>query len=71
MLIVAMQIMGGAMGNMVCVNNIVSACATCGTIGSEGRLMRSNVVPCHIYAALTILILGGLILAGYNPFPIG
>ena len=71
MLIVAMQIMGGAMGNMVCVNNIVSACATCGTIGSEGRLMRSNVVPCLIYAALTILILGGLILAGYNPFPIG
>ena len=67
MLILAMQVMGGAMGNMVCVNNIVSACATCGTIGSEGRLMRSNVVPCLIYAALTILILGGLILAGFNP----
>ena len=57
----------GAMGNMVCVNNIVSACATCGTIGAEGRLMRSNVVPCLIYAALTILILGGLIITGFNP----
>ena len=67
MLILAMQVMGGAMGNMVCVNNIVSACATCGTIGAEGRLMRSNVVPCLIYAALTILILGGLILTGFNP----
>ncbi|MDY5956120.1 L-lactate permease [Frisingicoccus sp.] len=67
MLILAMQVLGGAMGNMVCVNNIVSACATCGTIGSEGRLMRSNVIPCLIYATLTILILGGLIIAGYNP----
>jgi lactate permease len=71
MLVVAMQVMGGAMGNMVCVNNIVSACATCGTIGSEGRLMRSNVIPCLIYAVLTVLILGGLILSGFNPFPIG
>ena len=67
MLILAMQVMGGAMGNMVCVNNIVSACATCGTVGSEGRLMRSDVVPCLIYAALTVLILGGLILTGFNP----
>ena len=67
MLILAMQVLGGAMGNMVCVNNIVSACATCGTIGAEGRLMRSNVVPCLIYAALTVLILGGLILTGFNP----
>lgn len=70
-LIVAMQVMGGAMGNMTCINNIVSACATCGTIGSEGRLIRSNVVPMIIYCALTILILGGLILTGFNPFPVG
>ena len=67
MLILAMQVMGGAMGNMVCVNNIVSACATCGTVGREGSLMRSNVVPCLIYAALTVLILGGLIITGFNP----
>lgn len=67
MLILAMQVMGGAMGNMVCVNNIVSACATCGTVGAEGRLMRSDAIPCLIYAVLTILILGGLILTGFNP----
>lgn len=67
MLIVAMQVMGGAMGNMVCVNNIVSACATCGTVGTEGRLIRSNIVPCLIYAVLTILILGGMIMAGIDP----
>ncbi len=65
MLILAMQVMGGAMGNMICVNNIVAACATCGTTGAEGRLMRSNALPCFIYAVLTVLIVGGLILA--NP----
>ena len=67
MLIVAMQVKGGAMGNMVWVNNIVSACATCGTVGTEGRLIRSNIVPCLIYAVLTILILGGMIMAGIDP----
>lgn len=67
MLILAMQVMGGAMGNMVCVNNIVSVCATCGTVGAEGRLMRSDAIPCLIYAILTIIILGGLILMGANP----
>lgn len=67
MLILAMQVMGGAMGNMVCVNNIVSVCATCGTVGVEGRLMRSDAIPCLIYAILTIIILGGLILMGANP----
>lgn len=71
MLVVAMQICGGAMGNMVCVNNIVSACATCGTAGAEGRLIRSNVVPCLIYAVCTIIILGGLIVTGFNPNPYG
>ena len=71
MLVVAMQICGGAMGNMVCVNNIVSACATCGTVGAEGRLIRSNIVPCLIYAVCTIVILGGLIVTGFNPNPYG
>lgn len=70
MLVVAMQICGGAMGNMVCVNNIVSACATCGTVGVEGRLIRSNIVPCLIYAVLTIIILGGLIVTGFDPYPL-
>ncbi len=70
LMIVAMQIAGGAMGNMVCVNNIVAACATCGTVGAEGRLMKSNVVPCLFYWVLTVLILGGAILMGVNPVPI-
>ena len=70
LLIIAMQVSGGAMGNMTCVNNIVAACTTCGTIGAEGRLIRSNVVLMLIYCALTVLILGGAIMMGVNPFPL-
>lgn len=70
LLIIAMQVSSGAMGNMTCVNNIVAACTTCGTIGAEGRLIRSNVVPMLIYCALTVLILGGAIMMGVNPFPL-
>ena len=70
LMIVAMQIAGGAMGNMVCVNNIVAACTTCGTSGAEGRLIRSNVLPMLIYCGLIVCILGGAILLGVNPVPL-
>jgi lactate permease len=47
-LIVSLQVIGGAMGNMICVNNIVAACATVGAIGVEGILIRRNFIPCVI-----------------------
>ncbi|MEI3259683.1 MAG: L-lactate permease [Faecalimonas umbilicata] len=43
-LIVALQNMGGAIGNMICVNNIVSVCATTGTMGNEGSFYYSKGV---------------------------
>ena len=68
-LIVALQAMGGAIGNMICVHNIVAVCATTGTNGNEGRLIRTNIIPCLIYA-LTVAVLTGIFLnAGVNPMP--
>ena len=68
-LIVALQAMGGAIGNMICVHNIVAVCATTGTNGNEGRLIRTNIIPCLIYA-LTVAVLVGIFLkAGINPMP--
>ena len=62
---VALQSIGGAAGNMVCVNNVVSACATTGTSGNEGKIIKANFVPCIIYCAVAILVLGvGCILIG-------
>ena len=68
--IVALQNNGGAIGNMVCVNNVVSACATSGTIGNEGKIIRTNIVPCIIYCAIVVIVLGGAMLMGINPVPL-
>ena len=66
-LIVALQNIGGAAGNMICVNNVVAACATTGTMGNEGKIIKTNIVPCLIYCAISILVLGGMVLAGMDP----
>jgi lactate permease len=66
-LIVALQNIGGAAGNMICVNNVVSACATTGTLGNEGKIIKTNALPCLIYCLIAIIVLGGCIMAGVNP----
>ena len=66
-LIVALQNIGGAAGNMICVNNVVAACATTGTMGNEGRIIKTNIIPCLIYCVIAILVLGGLILSSADP----
>lgn len=68
-LIVALQNMGGAIGNMICVNNIVSVCATTGTNGSEGKLIRTNIIPCMLYALIVVIVVGLLMASGVNPMP--
>ena len=68
-LIVALQNMGGAMGNMICVNNIVSVCATTGTNGNEGKLIRTNIIPCIIYCAVVVTVVGIFLAMGVSPMP--
>ena len=48
-IIVALQAVGGAMGNMVCIHNIVAASATVGLAGMEGLLIRRNALPLLVY----------------------
>ena len=55
-IIVALQNNGGAIGNMVCVNNVVSACATTGTNGNEGKIIRTNFLPCIVYCVIVIVV---------------
>ena len=55
-IIVAMNIIGGAVGNMICVNNVVAVCATVGTNGKEGKIIRTCAIPCAIYAVLVIAV---------------
>ena len=55
-LIVALQVIGGAIGNMVCVNNTVAVCATVGTNGKEGKIIRMTAAPTAIYTVFVIII---------------
>lgn len=56
-IIVALQNLGGAIGNMICINNIVAVCATVGLLGrGESRLLKYNLLPCAIYCILAIII---------------
>lgn len=48
-IIVALQDIGGAVGNMISVHNIVAVCATVGIIGQEGSVIRRNLLPCLTY----------------------
>lgn len=56
-LIVALQAVGGAMGNMVCIHNIVAASATVGLVGLEGVLIRRNSLPLVLYG-LVVGVMG-------------
>ncbi len=61
-LITASQIVGGAVGNIICINNIVAACATVGISGKEGRIIRINIVPTLIYTIVITAFFGVLVL---------
>ena len=54
-LILALQCIGGGVGNMICVNNIVAVCSTVGVVGAEGKLMRRNLIPVVIYCAIVLV----------------
>ena len=55
-LIVALQVIGGAVGNMICVNNTVAVCATVGTNGKEGKIIRIAITPTAIYTVFIVII---------------
>ncbi|GGD01946.1 lactate permease [Thalassobacillus devorans] len=54
--IVALQAVGGAAGNMICVHNVVAACAVVGLVGKEGDIIRKTIFPFLYYATFA----GGL-----------
>ncbi len=65
-IIVSLQAVGGAMGNMVCIHNIVAASATVGLVGMEGLILKRNVIPLILYGAVVGVM--GLVFA-YLVFP--
>lgn len=52
--VVALQALGGAAGNMICVHNVVAASATVGLVNREGIIIRKVLIPLTYY-----ILLGG------------
>ncbi|MCH8119463.1 MAG: L-lactate permease [Planctomycetes bacterium] len=50
--IVALQAVGGAAGNMICVHNVVAASAVVGLLGKEGLVIRMTLLPFVYYSLL-------------------
>jgi lactate permease len=50
--IVALQAVGGAAGNMICVHNVVAAAATVGLLGREGWVIRKTLIPFAYYVVV-------------------
>jgi lactate permease len=54
--IVALQAVGGAAGNMICVHNVVAASAVVGLVGKEGHLIRKTLIPMVYYLIVAAII---------------
>jgi lactate permease len=52
----ALQAAGAAMGNMVCINNIVAVCSILGVVGREGDILKKTVVPMLVYGVVAAVV---------------
>ncbi len=64
--ILGLQALGGAAGNMIAVHNVVAASATVGLVGCEGALIRKTILPMIYYVVFAGLL--GLLFS-YVLFP--
>ena len=64
-IVVALQAIGGAAGNMICVHNVVAASATVGLVDREGDLIRKTLVPMTYYVVQGAFIGMALIYGGF------
>jgi lactate permease len=55
-IVVALQAVGGAAGNMICIHNVVAASATVGLVDREGDLVRKALIPMTYYVIMAGLI---------------
>jgi lactate permease len=66
--ILAAQAVGGAMGNMICVHNIVAVCAVLGLSNREGDILKKTFWPFLLYGLSVGIVAHMLIAIGYSSF---
>ncbi len=64
---VAMQTIGGAVGNITCINNAVAASATLGISGKEGKLIKINFIPMVVYTLVVVAVFIVAVALGITP----
>ncbi len=65
-IVVSLQAVGGAAGNMICVHNVVAAAATVGLLGKEGSLIRLALIPMTYYVLAAGALGMALVIGGIN-----
>ncbi|UOO97394.1 L-lactate permease (plasmid) [Halococcus dombrowskii] len=65
-IVLGAQAVGGAIGNLIAVHNVVAALAVVGLVGEEGRVIRLELIPLAYYAAFTGIL---TLLFSYLLFP--
>jgi len=60
----ALQTIGAAAGNMICVHNVVSVLTTVGLVGKEGKVIKNNILIALLYG----IISGGIAILIVNMF---
>lgn len=55
-LILSLQSVGAAMGNMVCINNIVAVCSILGVYNQEGFILKRTVIPMVVYGIIAAVV---------------
>ena len=54
--IIALQMAGGAIGNMICIHNVIAVASTTNALGNEGKIISRNLLPCLLYTGLVLVI---------------
>ncbi len=54
--LLALQSVGGAMGNMVAIHNIVAVCSVLGLGSAEGAILKKTVGPMLVYGAIAAAV---------------
>jgi lactate permease len=55
-LTLALQSVGGAMGNMICLNNIIAVCSILGIGNAEGKIIKKTVLPMLVYGGIAAVM---------------
>jgi lactate permease len=64
--IVALQAVGGAAGNMITVHNVVAAAAVVGLLDREGEIIRKTLIPLTYYLLMAAIIGTVLVTSGWG-----